>query len=167
MTGFDDYLWFMLGTQVGRSTPATATKTMNRKAFARTNEKPSPYLAQTLVESLPPNFGVEENLSAELRRRQLSANLPARAALSRPAHDRLSGTAGTTSISCTGGCYTEQLPIHGHLAQDGFDVKVFDTMGLRGQTGHGGKCWVSALAVRHGNVRAGQRRGQRLGADCV
>lgn len=132
-TGFDDYLWFHFGA----SAPAGPD---DCDLFN------IPWLAHTIIESLPDNFGTEENLcqtkvpdaprtfrGMQLCRVQLTSDFEDRGDLPAVASARI--------------LYADDYPPTGHLAQDGFDVHVFDTLGNRGPIASGDKVWVSALAA--------------------
>jgi hypothetical protein len=145
ITGFDDYLWFLFGTQVGTIEPCDCDEGHDVPESFRADEfeKPSPYLAQTLIESLPPNFGVEENLA-----QTPAGNYPQTFRPVPICRAELTGswnTQGNTPVATARLLYANENPSTGRLVKDGFNVQLFDTMSLRGTTKSGSRAWVAAL----------------------
>lgn len=144
LTGYDDYLWFMLGTQV----EALERDDDDPEGFEADEwEKPGPYLAQTLVQSLPHNFGTEENLA--------QSPSPTAPRTFRPMpvfRAELQGTFGGGEGSlpnfATGRLLYDSVFGTGTMAPDSFDVKIYDTLRLaRGDMKDGDGVWVSALGA--------------------
>ncbi len=144
LTGFDDYLWFMLGTQVGTLDPCDCDSADEPEAFLPDEyEKPSPYLAQTLIESLPPNFGVEENLTQTKVPDSPRTFRPMPIFRGKLKENFSYGSGGNPDRATVRLLYGDE---NGQLTEDGFDVQVYDTLGIRGGTKSGDKVWMSALA---------------------
>jgi hypothetical protein len=140
-TGFDDYLWFHFG--------ASAPAMMDREQGDLFDV---PWVAHTLVESLPDNFGVDENLcqasSPEaprtfrpmpLFRAELTADFESQG-------DDLPHKALAKLLYGANDPPSDDPPT-GQLTKDTFEVTIFDTMGQRGALKSGDKVWISALAA--------------------
>lgn len=129
MTGFDDYAWFMFGTPHPGS-DANDTR-----------------LCHTIVESFPPNFGVEENLAQEHGTESPKTLRPSpihRAEITGEWEEGVSERPDHVTARLlyeSSGAY----PPPGQFSKDEYDIKIFDTLGIRGTLEAGDKVWVAAL----------------------
>lgn len=144
VTGFDDYLWFQLGTQVGSEDPCGCDDDEPQEFAADPDERPSPYLAQTLIQSLPPNFGVEENLT--------QATVTGSPRTFRPSPVvRAELTSGWTYPGGGNPGYATARMLYsdadGVLTKDPHNVRVFDTLNIGSGLSSGQKAWLSAMAA--------------------
>jgi hypothetical protein len=154
-TGYDDYLWFFANAQRA-AIPISCSilpddpdddDDEDGAPLPDVEELPSQYLTQTLVESLPPNFGAEENLA--------QATVTGSPRTFRPSGiHRAELTSGWTNPGSGLPQYaTARLlyessganPPTGVLTKDPHDVKIFDTLGIKGSLASASKLWIAAL----------------------
>lgn len=133
VTGFDDYLWFLFGTPAPKPCEDDDGCDMTR----------SPWLATTLVQSMPHNLGVEENLAQHRA-------TPGTPRTFRPMP--ITRAVLVSEFADSGGIYAAVARLLygntlGELSPDSADVAVFDTMGLKGSATIGNTVWVTALGA--------------------
>ncbi len=139
-TGFDDYLW----VHFGASAPQCKSDSEDMDCDFLSDLFDVPWTAHTLIESLPDNFGVDENLcqaSAPTAPRTFRTSGIVRVQLTGDFQDR-----GPLPAVATGRMlFADDYPPTGHMDFDGFDIQVFDTLYRRGSLGFGDRVWAAAL----------------------